>query len=979
MKLNPILFAAVMFVPFFAHADGVISRGLEFRYYKPDVKANGVTDFKGETEVFDTGERIGFLDAYADFASDYFDVCGLDRRAVERDEIARVISKFKSQPLSEVRRTIRLEDWKLLGFRDGQREDERESIDRWRAYDNACVVDEELRVAGGGIDYKFDEGMTWRFVFSFKASVAEKCEGVFKLSDGVGSVFAVGFSGERELFCEHGGGRVIVGGYEVGKFVEFKSEVDFEDGIFNLYVDGERVIYAAPFLSGKVSKVDTFSISSSGRVNVDDVFGLDFVRRADDIQVPFSPRVIIDEDFGIRSDVEGWQGVGYDDGRWGEMVLPGAHGGIRYAGEDLYLRKRLKVGDFAKAVLRFETIDPGGEVFVNGARVGVVENRRPVRFDVTKYLRRNGENLIAVKVNNFTLKNPMHHSCADKNIGWFAGRSLLELSSACSVERVLVHTEKLEGDIALQRHKVMLENIGARDFCGKVEIRYSRWDGEGVVECSKSFEVNAAAGGRVEKQFDLRVDDASLWSFDRPELYKVRVVLKDSAGRTVDDNVVTTGIRTVSQEGGVFRINGKAEMLNGVQNMGYRMPVEDLARYNRCAAFDVLVEEILMAVNCGCNMFRVHVHAAMDSADGIVDGRIAELCDQLGVMLVWTGGAWLREGAWEGIDLEGLPYYIRQLYNHPSIVVWELSNHPNQFKDKPVGNSIDFVEQTMRAAMSADRSRLISPTTFWQHTHFKNDDGSGLKDEAGNDVEVPAEYTHRLCTRGTQDAVTGYGAGWSKLRQWPVGWTKDCLDGGERAFFNWEHEESIGQPNWDLCKGKAWSGLQSYEWRYDDGSIGRKLTTAEWRASQGWQAFSAYESMKKQRMFGVAGFSWCCIRGGANSGTYKKPLIDCLGNAKLAWYVHKLLYQRVLAGSDNVDVVYGPGDLIRPVIMNLDGAKKVGLKIRVIGRDKKLIKELSFSDISLEAGRSVRKLSPVKIDFPGEGYYGIEYIVTGEK
>ena len=30
----------------------------EMRYYKNDAKANGVTDFHGETEVFDTDQRV---------------------------------------------------------------------------------------------------------------------------------------------------------------------------------------------------------------------------------------------------------------------------------------------------------------------------------------------------------------------------------------------------------------------------------------------------------------------------------------------------------------------------------------------------------------------------------------------------------------------------------------------------------------------------------------------------------------------------------------------------------------------------------------------------------------------------------------------------------------------------------------------------------------------------------------------------------
>ena len=41
--------------------------------------------------------------------------------------------------------------------------------------------------------------------------------------------------------------------------------------------------------------------------------------------------------------------------------------------------------------------------------------------------------------------------------------------------------------------------------------------------------------------------------------------------------------------------------------------------------------------------------------------------------------------------------------------------------------------------------------------------------------------------------------------------------------------------------------ILSYEINYDVGSIGRNLTTDEWRISQAWQGFSAFEAYKKKR------------------------------------------------------------------------------------------------------------------------------------
>lgn len=980
-KLWGIMVLAIFCIPCFAQNEKVVSKSFEFRYYSSSPEANGETDFKGKTEVFDTDQRFDFLNAYADYASEYFNDSGLDIKAVEKEQIQEVVSKLKPQPLTEVRRTVRLENWKSLGYRDGQIAEEKEAIANWAAYKNASVVDEQLKLAKGSIDHRLSGAMDWRFSFSWKASVSEKCDVIFMLSGDDESLLEVGFTSEGDLYYLNGLDqatlKIPLQQYVTGKAVEFKLEVDIEASVFNLYLDGERMLYAEPIKRQSVTAVDTFSITSSGELNVDDIYGLKFIMLKKGAYKPVKSTIVIDEDFRIRPNVNGWETSSYDESRWEAMTLPAAHGGLRCGGEDLYLRKTVSIGDHEKAILKFETIDPGGDIYINGSKVVSITNRWPIRLDVTKYLKKNADNLITVKVNSFMLKNPMHHACDDPYIGWFAGRCRLELTPAASVKEALVNTEMLDGSKATQRHRITLENSADSDFSGQVEIRYSPWfPKDGPVCFKKQFDVSIPAGEKAEQEFKTSLNDASLWTYKTPNLYKVQVLLKDSKGKAIDDFVLTTGVRTISQTGGTFQINGKEEMLNGVQNMGFRMPFDMMAKNNRCAPFDVLVEEMLMALNCGSNMFRLHAHAAKGTPDGIHDPRIPEMCDQLGIMLVWTGGAWIRELEWENIDFEGLPLYMKELYNYPSIVVWELSNHPNRFKSKPVQNSIDFVEKTMKAALAIDTSRLISPTTFWGHTHIKND--LGTKDIRGNTLKMPAEYTHPLCTRGSQDAVTGYGASWTTLRGWPYGLTKDCLNNKQQAFFNWEREESIAQPNWNLSIDKPWHELQSYEWGYDKGSIGRLLQTSEWRASQAFQAFSAYESTKKQRMHGVAGFSWCCIHGGANSGTYKKPIIDCLGYPKLCWYLHKLFYQRVLAGSDNVDVVYGPEDTITPVIMNLDEAKNVSLKVIIRSVDGEIVKEQVYGEISLEEGRSVIRMTPLEIQFPADGYYVIEYIVQYE-
>ena len=98
---------------------------------------------------------------------------------------------------------------------------------------------------------------------------------------------------------------------------------------------------------------------------------------------------------GLRA---GWNMPEFDDSQWQTTELPKSHGSERYAGEDLYLRKRVDVGKFTKAFLNIETLDPSGDLWINGRLVARSPKRHPIRLDVTEYLKADTGNLISIKV-----------------------------------------------------------------------------------------------------------------------------------------------------------------------------------------------------------------------------------------------------------------------------------------------------------------------------------------------------------------------------------------------------------------------------------------------------------------------------------------------------------------------------------------------------------------------------------------------------
>jgi hypothetical protein len=896
--------------------------------------------------------------------------------------------------------SLPLADWKYIGYRSGQDIETQIRLDNWQKKDGVALREGELYLQSGK-ELAFDfPPQAWRFNFSWKAKPANKTGEIqFKLSDRqLITAATVGFGSNGEFFyTTTGGQRVDTLTYQPGKWYDITLEIDLSGGdaqlaygkqvgCYNLYIDGELIADFVPLERAVVSpdrfssigQVNTFSVHTDQEVALDDLTGYGYAL-TNRLNYPYQPILLADEDFEAKPKVSDWASAGYDDSLWKEGALPIVIGSERHFREDLYLRKQVQTGEFKRAFLNLETLDPGGELWINNQCVATINDRFPHRIEITSYLKPNSDNLFAVKVNPFFLMKGvgemMTHSSLDFNVGWFCGRMSLDLVSPSHIEKVYVHTLPLNGKKADLKAKIVFNSSGS--FTGKVVMEVFPWF---PIEKGKSVaksEMTVNFEGEIEVNQQITVSNPLVWTPENPILYKVKVSLLDAKGKKVDDYVTTTGIRTVDQQGGMFRLNGKPSMLNGAQIMGFRWPLDKAVIWNRCPPLEWVAKELLMVKKMNGNLLRIHVHGWENSpAEGINDPRIAELADQMGIMLIWITPSWTRTGDdWKQIDFEGFPIYMYQVFNHPSIVLWEASNHPNKFKKKGIEDSDEFCEKMYNTIYPVDSSRIISFTSFLKHLHY-GDDG-GTIDYKGNPIKASWAYTAPLVTRGNQDAPTGYSNNWTTLRKWGEDrYMKSMMESKDRAYFNFEHQESMAQPNWELLKGKPYYRVHSYEWGYDDGAIGRRLKLDEWKESQGWQAFSAWEAIKKMRWQGYDGFSWCSLHGGPNSGTYNKPIIDMHGHAKLAYWTNKMAFQPTIVGSYNVDVVYGPDDELTPVIIHWGEQGKATLQVLIEDTEGHVVEKKEYHDIPLPAGRAPIALPPFKPTWKTEGYYIIKYLMT---
>ena len=984
-KLNQIaicFFTALITTSAISPSVAQVYRTMEMREVTRNPKANGETDFKGRTEIFNTEQRVVFLKHYSSALSRFFGDEKLDKKPVTVEKAKETVKAIKPQPQTGVRTRQKLDNWHYIGYNDDKIVREKNGISYWQDRKGVKIENGALKFTEScTVERKF-EAIDWRgrIKFDFLSDDAGKIKVAFGNAAVVSDIKA-----------------------EKDRWHTLEADLDIDPATqgYNVYIDGRLIVDYAP-LKDK-GNIDKVTISAPAGTLIDNLVVTKFGKKnfgedLHDRDEPYLITTALDDTFQVTPDPKNCSNLDYDASDWLVVnEMPFAYGGERFKGEKLYLRttfdtpKDFRSGNAERAILNIEAISPSGEVWVNGKVVHLSKKPIPVEVDVTDCLK-NGENIIVIVVDPGEVSIFNRHTAADYHTGWYAGRVWVDYRSKDFIKDPYIVTGSLTGagadvsvSFVVSSHRwLKLEREVKRynGFKGSAEVALYEWFP------AESAKPAAVATTLVEVELHenktytvpVSVPDAKLWSVEKPQLYKVVLTLKDEKGKPVDDLVLTTGLRTISQEGGVFRINGKPSMMNGALLLGHRAPLENISRHMYCAPSYVVVQDILKIKAMNGNTIRMSHHD--QQWGGTNDPRYAEYADQLGLMFQWASPAWVRSGSPWQLDFESLPFYVHQLRNNPSVVMWQPANHPKV--GPPIEKAMKWFEMVYRAIWQADSSRLISPTASQIRMDAPNDDGTLSSN--GKPAKPFAIWTAPMITRGNMDHITGYGANWEGLRAWPnskkwegeQGWRADAnrtsyLNSKSRAYFDFENEESIGQHNWNLQKGKPEYLIMSYEHDMDVGSIGRRLSTNEWRESQAYQAMSAFEAIKKKRMLGYDGFAWCELNGGGNSATYLKPLLDYYDNAKLSYYALTMVYQPSFACSSNVDTAYGDKDTVDVMVIHMGDKAKADVKVDIRNVKGKIVETKLFKDIPLPEGRDVVNAGSFATKHLPEGSYIFEY------
>ena len=354
----------------------------------------------------------------------------------------------------------------------------------------------------------------------------------------------------------------------------------------------------------------------------------------------------------------------YGDSGWRQLDLPhdwaiegdfspanpsGAGGGALPGGVGWY-RKHFKVGSADKYFIEFDGVYMNATVYVNGHLLG----NRPYgyssfEYELTPYLNRGGDNVIAVRVDNSDQPNSR----------WYSGCGIYRhvwLTSTADVHidhwGVYVKTSS-QGDVEVEV-KCVTPNAQVRPT-----MRNTVLDANGLV---------VAKGASSKLQSKLKVRRPHLWSVTDPYIYKVRTEILVN-NQVVDEVETVTGFRYFKfdpQKG--FSLNGQSMKINGVCEH------HDLGCLGAAINEDALYRKLSILKEMGVNAIRCSHNPPAP--------ELLNMCDTMGLIVMDESfDMWRRKKTqndyarffdeWHERDLSDL---ILRDRNHPSILMWSIGN-----------------------------------------------------------------------------------------------------------------------------------------------------------------------------------------------------------------------------------------------------------------------------------------------------------------
>jgi len=381
-------------------------------------------------------------------------------------------------------------------------------------------------------------------------------------------------------------------------------------------------------------------------------------------------------------DVSGAQDPTFDDSGWRSLDLPhdwsiegtfsdtnpaGPSGGALPGGVGWY-RKTFSVAerDTGRLVsVEFDGVYRNSEVWINGHYLG----KRPYgyssfSYELTPHLRYGkASNVIAVRVDN----------SQQPNSRWYSGSGIYRHARLVTTDPVHVdpwgtYVTTPEATPAAARVTIRTTIRNASQAEQPITLRTVIYDGAGKEVATASAEARVSLDSVSEIAQDLVIRSPTLWSLERPYLYRAvsRVVC---GGRRCDDYSTPFGVRTFAFDPDRgFILNGRHVKIRGV------CLHHDLGALGAAVNARGLERQLEIMRDMGVNALRTSHNPPAP--------ELLDLTDRMGfIVLDEAFDMWKKEKTkydyhldWDAWHVRDLSDMVRRDRNHPSVFMWSIGN-----------------------------------------------------------------------------------------------------------------------------------------------------------------------------------------------------------------------------------------------------------------------------------------------------------------
>ena len=318
-------------------------------------------------------------------------------------------------------------------------------------------------------------------------------------------------------------------------------------------------------------------------------------------------------------------------------------------------------------------------LWINGHFVGYSEDSKtPAEFDITPYLSKNGTNTLAMRVYRFSdgsyleaqdfwrmsgiTRDVVIYSKPKLNVFDFFAKAGLDEDYKNGVFEM---TASINFDKIPKKFSVEVEIAGLD--------RMNKFITKKIVKNVKKKDLKPF---KDKKLYTLRInktiiENVAPWSAEKPNLYTLRIKIRDKDGVVIETVAAKIGFRNVEIKDGQLKVNGKAIMVKGVNRH------EHSTETGHYVDRELMQKDIKIMLENNINTVRTCHYPD--------DIYWYELCDKYGIYVIdeanneshpqgYEDNSLAKKKEWKNAFLYRCKNMLERDKNHPSVIVWSVGN-----------------------------------------------------------------------------------------------------------------------------------------------------------------------------------------------------------------------------------------------------------------------------------------------------------------